>query len=550
MKEILIGYTDGNRPVKLNGQDLETHVHGIGASRTGKSKLVESVVREMISERQGCCVIDPHGFLYQDILRWLAYIEPKRNIVLFNPSSSGRIVGFNPFRATGGDISTQADRRVKATVKAWGAANTDETPRLERWLRSLYYALIEQGYPLDVARHLLSFREKNFREYLVGRIQSDVIRAEFEELSDLSRLRDFTDQIESTRNRLFRFLAPQQLRRIMCLNVNNLNLQQIVDRGDILLVNLQPSENLTEENARVIGTLLLNELWEIGMRRKQTPAGKPPSSFYIIIDEFQKFLTPDIPDMLDQAAKYGLHLMLFHQHLSQLRELDESAYGAIMTNARTKIVFGGLSRDDARTIAQEIFPGQIDLKRIKFLIEQTKFRPVYGRDKVYTHSSGGSLGSTTQEGTAWQYTDDGAAGWTDSSGSASSDSSSWQDGESDIPIFTPEEFKELSSLTAYSLEEQLWELSDKIMQQNQRAFLIRRPGQETIAAVTPYVKTWYIAPERLNVYIEERLKGFLTTTEVDRALQAAHVHLLQEAKLSPVEIPYNPDEVWEKPLDK
>lgn len=110
--------------------------------------------------------------------------------------------------------------------------------------------------------------------------------------------------------------------------------------------------------------------------RQQGPGGRQPSPFFLIIDEFQLFLTPDIPDMLDQGAKYGIHLFLFHQHLSQLRQLDEQAFGA-MSNARIKLVFGGLSRDDARLMAEEIFPGQIDLKRAKFIIEQTKFWPVY-----------------------------------------------------------------------------------------------------------------------------------------------------------------------------
>ena len=89
----------------------------------------------------------------------------------------------------------------------------------------------------------------------------------------------------------------------------------------------------------------------------------PPSPFFLMIDEFQKFVTPDVPEMLDQAAKYGLHLFLFHQHLSQLKERDPQIYGAL-TNARTKIVFGGLNDEDVELISKELYTGELDPDQI------------------------------------------------------------------------------------------------------------------------------------------------------------------------------------------
>ena len=83
MTPFFIGKDEDGRPIRLGEKELETHVHGIGASRTGKSKLVEWIAREMIRNRQGFCLIDPHGFLYDDLVRWLAYLQPKREIILF-----------------------------------------------------------------------------------------------------------------------------------------------------------------------------------------------------------------------------------------------------------------------------------------------------------------------------------------------------------------------------------------------------------------------------------------------------------------------------------
>lgn len=566
MKPLFIGYgEDGNR-IQLTDNDLETHLHGVGATRTGKSKMIEWIARELIRRREGFCLIDPHGTLYWDLVRWLTYLQPKREILLFDPSYENRVVGFNPFQAQVGDASTLADRRVKATIKAWGANDADETPRLERWLRSFYHVLIERGYSLEVARYLFSFKEKKVRDFLTRSIQSDLVRNEFEELSHLTRLPDFTGQIESSKNRLFRFLAPRQVRRIMGLDINNLDVKGIIEQGKILLVNLQRSDNLTGENARLIGTLLLNEFWEVASRRKQTAAGKKPSDFFLIIDEFQMFLTPDIPEMLDQAAKYGLHLMLFHQRLTQLKELDEQAYGAV-NNARVKLVYGGLSDEDAQLMVREIFPGQIDLKRIKFLIEQTKFWPRVGRAIVRSRGKGGSDTHGTSSG--------GGSG--DSSGSSSGDSfgpgftggdithfdghssgsssfgfdstmdsstESWSEGEADVPFIYPEAFKEVSSITAYSMEEMTWMLASQLREQYQRHFMIRRPGEPTIAGVTPFVKTFKVRPDRITTYIEKCLDGFLTSGEVDRAIEGIHRQIQREAGKTE----FDPDDykAWEE----
>ncbi len=218
MRPLFIGFGESGERIALTDKDLETHVHGIGASRTGKSKLIEWMARELIREnRGGFMLIDPHGFLYEDLLRWLAYVRPRREIVLFNPSLESRVVGFNPFRRGPDHISTQVDRRVRATVKAWGADSTDETPRLERWLRCFYHTLIELDLPIDVGRYFFTWQPQSMRRSLARGVKDDLVRNEWEELISYSKPQEFTAQIESARSRLFRFILPLQIRRVMGL---------------------------------------------------------------------------------------------------------------------------------------------------------------------------------------------------------------------------------------------------------------------------------------------------------------------------------------------
>src|SRR5439155_21263313 len=116
----------------------------------------------------------------------------------------------------------------------------------------------------DTARYFLSWQEEDIREHLIRGIKSDTVRGEWNELTSLEKVQDFWGQLESTKNRLlFRFLESKQVRRTMGLNFNNIDIQDVIESGKILLVNLQPKNNLSENNARLIGTLLLSELWEV-----------------------------------------------------------------------------------------------------------------------------------------------------------------------------------------------------------------------------------------------------------------------------------------------
>src|SRR5207244_12037995 len=90
-----ISSNDPPTPCYLTFEALNTHLHGRGLTRTGKSKLVQHICRELERERQGFTLIDPNGELF-----WLVAADlASRGIpaYLMNPSNSGRLVGFNPF---------------------------------------------------------------------------------------------------------------------------------------------------------------------------------------------------------------------------------------------------------------------------------------------------------------------------------------------------------------------------------------------------------------------------------------------------------------------
>src|SRR5687767_6200086 len=101
---------NGNRLSITPEMRRSTHMHVIGGSGTGKSKFLEWLIRQDINEGNGLCLLDWHGTLYEDVLRFCAYKDVGlcndfRKLILLNPSNPKFITGFNPFMNEGDDIS-------------------------------------------------------------------------------------------------------------------------------------------------------------------------------------------------------------------------------------------------------------------------------------------------------------------------------------------------------------------------------------------------------------------------------------------------------------
>ena len=145
--------------------------------------------------------------------------------------------------------------------------------------------------------------------------------------------------------------------------------------------------------------MLVNEFFESAISRATGP-GRDPTPYYLYLDEFQNFVSLDICRMLAEVRKFGLYLILAHQYFEQL---DEDVTAAALNNCQIKAVFGGLSVTNARMMAEELFIGKLDPKKIKASIYQTQFWPTYSRDKVY--SKGSSSGTSHSTSSVLGYSD-------------------------------------------------------------------------------------------------------------------------------------------------
>ena len=225
----------------------QTHMHVIGSTGIGKSKFLEWLIRQDVKSGKGFCVIDWHGTLYRDVLNYMSVVNPKKPIVLLNPSKPSHVVGFNPFMARGDDIATTVARRMDAILKPWGMANTNEAPTLEKVLRMLLHFSVHSGETLANVSMLLHQQHSELRDYAVDITQDTFIRDMWMDLQRVNTPREWREQTMSTSNRLARFLSSENMRRFMGRKTGNVDVFEMMEKGGIILVNLAASGHLHED---------------------------------------------------------------------------------------------------------------------------------------------------------------------------------------------------------------------------------------------------------------------------------------------------------------
>lgn len=532
MTDLFLGFTQSRAteaPVRVvfpEDDRRRSHALVVGAPGSGKSKFLEWMIREDIRARRGLCLIDIHGTLYEDVKRWCAYnaYTASRRIILLDPSCGEYVKGFNPFRPRPGvAVDVQVAGMVQALVRVWGAENTDQTPTLERVLRLLFTLMIVRGIPLHEAHRLVSFGEKEFRAEAIATLDDPVVRNAWEQVHAIQGRADWRAEVLSTENRIFRLASSQTMRRFMGVPDAefNLDLLQIMEEGAVLLVNLKESPTLTEENARAFAALLLNELFKTAiMFRDEDTRGTTPEPFFVYLDEWQEIATPDVRKILAQARKFGLLLVLANQALAQVREaFSEDFIDTLMTCCQMKACFGGLNRRDAERMASEMLAGQVDFSETNYVLESTKFWPVYQRDHVYSTSSGTGSGMGTSASAAWNP----ALGeWVESVASSDIRLSSSGESVADVPILMPEPFHEVSQRAVFSRDDQIWRWSDRLMEQYQRHCYVKLPGEATVPLLVPFVQDPSVLPTVARTYEADvqRAAGAESPERVDQRLQA------------------------------
>jgi hypothetical protein len=137
------------------------------------------------------------------------------------------------------------------------------------------------------------------------------------------------------------------IRRIISEKKSSIDVEQIMDEGKILLVNLSQGK-MGEDNAALMGAMIITKIQLAAMRRAKKQKGSY-QDFWLYVDEFQNFATTSFIKILSEARKYRLGLILANQYLEQI---GEEIIAAVRGNAGTLVNFL-VGADDAKRMVDE-----------------------------------------------------------------------------------------------------------------------------------------------------------------------------------------------------
>lgn len=327
----------------IKKDDRRKHVYIVGKTGTGKSTMIANMAINDMKNGEGVAVVDPHGDLC-DIL--LDYVPSHRinDVAYLDPADLEYPFHLNPL-----EVKNTAYRELvssgivsifyKLYHLSWG-------PRLEYILRNTILTLtnVPNSTLLQVPELLTN---EVYRARIVEKMSDQVLKNfwlnEFAKMSPQMR----SEAVSPILNKVGQFLSSQTIRNIVGSSESTVDLENMMNEGKIVLVNLSQGK-LGEDSSALLGAMIITKIQLAAMNRVYLEENSR-RDFYLYVDEFQNFATTSFIKILSEARKYRLDLTLANQYIGQI---DEDVQKAIFGNAGSIVSFG-VGASDARILSRE-----------------------------------------------------------------------------------------------------------------------------------------------------------------------------------------------------
>jgi CxxC-x17-CxxC domain-containing protein len=330
----------------IKTDDRRRHMYLIGKTGMGKSTIQENMIVGDIRAGRGLAVVDPHGDLAEKIVE---FIPSNRinDVVYFNPADMDYPIAFNVLEQVEPHLRHLVASGLlgvfqKLWADSWG-------PRLEYILRNAILAILDfPGSTLLGVVRMLS--DKSYRKRVVSNIKDPVVKAFWEKEFASYADKFASEAVSPIQNKVGQFLSSSLMRNIIGQVKSSINIREIMDEGKILIMNLSKGR-IGEDNSALLGAMMITKIQLAAMSRVDMPE-KERKDFYLYIDEFQNFSTDSFANILSEARKYHLNLILAHQYIEQL---SEKVKPAVFGNVGTMVSFR-VGATDAEELAKEFAP--------------------------------------------------------------------------------------------------------------------------------------------------------------------------------------------------
>ncbi len=330
----------------IRRSDRRRHLYVVGKSGSGKSKMLELLIKEDLEAGKGVGVLDPHGDLVDNCLKFV----PKDRIgdvVYFDPADVEFPIAFNPMETVAEEYKMQMTVGFIQIFKLLFGSNW--TDRLEHVLRYTVLALLDSPNT-TVLSILKMLTDKNYRQNIVSRIQDNVVKNFWvSEFAGWSEKFD-AEAITPLLNKVGQFVATNMIRNIIGQPRSKFDLRQIMDEERIVFMKVSKGI-LGEENSSLLGAMIITKLYQAALSRANMPE-EERKDFYFYVDEFQNFATGAFAEILSEARKYCLNLTIAHQYMGQVSDVIQKT---VFGNVGSMISFR-VGSEDAGILSNEYTP--------------------------------------------------------------------------------------------------------------------------------------------------------------------------------------------------
>lgn len=317
----------------IKSRDRTRHMYVIGKSGVGKSTLLENMAIQDIQNGEGIAVLDPHGSFADKMLDYVPAHRIK-DVVYFAPFDTDHPISFNVLEDVGADkrhfvVSGLMSTFKKIWVDAWSA-------RMEYILTNTLLALLEYpGATLLGVNRMLS--DKEFRTKVVNNISDMSVKAFWVEEFAKYTERMAAEAVPAIQNKIGQFTANPLVRNIIGQPKSSFDIRKVMDEQKILIINLSKGR-IGDTNTSLLGSMLITKIYLSAMSRAEVSAGLVGAlpNFYFYVDEFQSFANETFADILAEARKYKLALIIAHQYVAQM---EEKVRDAVFGNVGTTVSF-------------------------------------------------------------------------------------------------------------------------------------------------------------------------------------------------------------------
>ena len=348
-----------SQPVHIDPDDRMRHCYIMGQTGTGKSSLLENMIVQDIWAGRGLAVIDPHGDMIDNIIKRIPR-ERAGDVIVFDLLDRERPIGFNLLQwHTIAERDLIIDSLYQHMDHMYDMRQTGG-PMFESYFRGMLKLLMgdspRPGFTSTILEFKRCFTDRKFRHWLLDSICDQQVKdfvIEAEEAGGEATLANMAPYVSS---KWSRFINDISLQRIIGQEETSFDFDEIMNEGKIFLVKLAKGRFGPEVSA-LLATMLVSRFQASAMKRGEMPIGER-RDFYLYVDEATNLPSQNVTELLSEARKYRLGLVLATQYCSQLGNVSggqDDLLAAVFGNVGSLITFR-TGNQDAEMLAKGFAP--------------------------------------------------------------------------------------------------------------------------------------------------------------------------------------------------